>query len=171
VTIVRETTPPPLTADQLDVIRCRAAATPGPWTADEDDGRTFQQPAWEITSEADGVIARVRDWLRPDAEFIAAAREDVSALLDDSARLRARVAELERERTELNEMIRSSNAAAVTARREMERRPSRAAVLREAADRLNSACPDGSTPELDLCHCHTADVFRHWADATEGDGA
>lgn len=61
------------TAERIEQIRARAeAATSGPWKADGLAG--------DLTS-GDIVIAEVLSWWQRDAEFIAAAREDVPYLL------------------------------------------------------------------------------------------
>jgi hypothetical protein len=91
-------------------------------------------------------------------------------LLAEVGRLQTRVADLERERDELNAMIRSSNTAAVTARRELEQRPDRATVLREAVDEVTASCPEHGPREeawMD-CHCEVADLLREMAGAAEG---
>jgi hypothetical protein len=71
----------------LEAIRRRCeAATPGPWSVEEDWTAEVRSPS--------GLIAKViypRHLL--DAEFIAAAREDVPALLAEVERLTAAVAE------------------------------------------------------------------------------
>lgn len=82
-----------MTKEQLDEIRARAdAATPGPWINDDDLSITGANGTdvciwWDLVS-AD------------DAEFIAAARTDVPALLAEIERLRA---EVERVRAEERE--------------------------------------------------------------------
>lgn len=86
-----------MTPDERAAIRARAeAATPGPWKADLDEGRSdfygFPIKASVVTP----------GWTKygysnADAAFIAAARTDVPALLDDNARLEAEKAELEAE--------------------------------------------------------------------------
>lgn len=68
--------------------RCEKAA-PGPWRVWE-DGRTV----WQV-NEPRCTIARGAD--RPDAKFIAHARQDIPALLDHIEALEVKLAEAERE--------------------------------------------------------------------------
>lgn len=99
-----------MTADELKAIRERLAkASPGPWWVDVET-----TPATEVAS-ADGTIARVyrgevtAPGPRPDADFIAHAPSDVSALLSEISRLqtelsalRAGIARVAREPTTAN---------------------------------------------------------------------
>ena len=83
----------------LDAIQARAdAATPGPWCTDS--WEIYQGTEYVAGAEWIGETCRGRvDGLaqdRADAEFVAAARTDVPALLAEVRRLRASVAELER---------------------------------------------------------------------------
>jgi hypothetical protein len=93
------TTPAPLTLQQLDEIQARAqAATPGPWTTD----------GWEIYQGAEEDSPNLLTWVgetcraddydgsRRDAEFIAHARTDVPALLDELKQARAAIARVRR---------------------------------------------------------------------------
>ena len=84
-------TPAPL---NLDAIRRRAAAaTPGPWVVGDRAGLHSHEVVISPTGRMVGL-----DWDATgtaDAEFIAAARTDITALLAEVAALRARVAELE----------------------------------------------------------------------------
>ena len=71
----------------LGAFRARAeAATEGPWTwashttADGDE--------WAVFDPADHALASNRDGWAPDAEFIAHARSDIPALLDEVERVR-----------------------------------------------------------------------------------
>jgi hypothetical protein len=81
---------------EAEILARAEAATPGPWCADQ----------WEIY-QGEEYIPGVSPWLgetcdvarsersRENAAFVAAARTDVPALLAETARLRAQVAELE----------------------------------------------------------------------------
>ncbi|GAA1977209.1 hypothetical protein [Kitasatospora viridis] len=89
----------PLTDEQLTAIAARAeGATPGPWTPDEDEsvwrlhGTHPRIPGmkWQILKAAKQGTPYAEYWPNPaDAEFIAAARADVPALLAEVHRLRA----------------------------------------------------------------------------------
>lgn len=86
----------PLTDQQLSGIEARAnAATPGPWCTDS--WEIYQGAEYEAGAEWIGETCRAgeMDDSRADAEFVAAARTDVPALLAEVRRLTARVAELE----------------------------------------------------------------------------
>lgn len=90
----------PLTEERIAEIRARAeAATPGPWKAGKDD---FTKNIIEAVKDRGTIIVQRRDdhnmfWnsIIPlkqtfsDADFIAHAREDVPALLEEVERLRA----------------------------------------------------------------------------------
>jgi hypothetical protein len=82
------TNTPPLTDEQYAAIRAReAAATPGPWHV-EDDKRDLNR--W-VVSEAGTLEANfgyVGNGNQDDSAFVAAAREDVPALLGEVDRLR-----------------------------------------------------------------------------------
>lgn len=98
----------PLTDHQLDEIEARAAALNtlglpgGTWTASPRDEKSVLPP--EMAHVVEDVLRTKHSLLRSSvgvfgderhAEFIAHAREDVSALLAEVRRLRDRVAELE----------------------------------------------------------------------------
>lgn len=97
----------PLTAEQLLAIKARAkAATPGPWTDKTRDFEGIDGYGWEThpTVEANGKTVCViyereidEDKDEADAAFIAAAREDVPALLEEVERLEDEVSSLEQE--------------------------------------------------------------------------
>lgn len=74
-----------LTEQQLNQIKIRAdAATPGPWDVDDDDGFVI------VPGVADMCAARDER----DRAFIANARTDIPALLDEVQRLRVENARL-----------------------------------------------------------------------------
>ena len=65
----------------LDQIQARAdAATEGPWTWASHT--TVDGDQWAVLDKQDHALAENRDGWGPDAEFIAAARTDVPALVD-----------------------------------------------------------------------------------------
>ncbi|PAZ15626.1 hypothetical protein CLM62_12585 [Streptomyces sp. SA15] len=86
----------PLTDEQLNAIDARSnAATKGPWTAwaETYPHLVLQGPKGVHPSDAEGIVSTnlaVNEGV--DAEFIAHAREDVPALLDEVRRLRAELA-------------------------------------------------------------------------------
>lgn len=92
------------TRQPLDVaaVRARAeAATPGPWRVVEEHGRDIADEGWsQVTIQSEvglrDEVAEVIDDERTDenAEFIAAARADVPALLDALAAANAEIARL-----------------------------------------------------------------------------
>ena len=87
--------------EQLDEIRKRAeAASPGPWEMyDANEGMNPPRPCWSVANDSyhnplgeedpPAVDITVSYGWREDAEFIAAARTDVPALLDEIDRLNA----------------------------------------------------------------------------------
>lgn len=80
----------------LDAIEARAnAATPGPWCTDS--WEIYQGTEYVAGAEWIGETCRAgeMDDSRADAEFVAAARTDVPALVAEVRRLRAELAELE----------------------------------------------------------------------------
>jgi hypothetical protein len=107
--------------DRLVEIRERCeAATPGPWAADGDRVFPVGWPAvatchWQFGSvggpAGHPMLKDHPDWggglwnARANADFIAAAREDVPYLLTEVERLRADVARLEEERDRLREAL------------------------------------------------------------------
>jgi hypothetical protein len=73
--------------EQLEEIRARAlAATPGPWLREWAFNTHFVVPL-AAHDVAAGNVSRLKPRQRADAEFIAHARTDVSALLDEIDRL------------------------------------------------------------------------------------
>lgn len=79
-----------MTAD-LEAIRARlAAATPGPWTESVDD--VEQETVYSEDPYPDQIAASV--WSDDDRALIAHAPEDLLALTDELAELRAREAEV-----------------------------------------------------------------------------
>lgn len=84
-----QTTPEPLTDDELEEIRARlAASSPSPWEATP-NGRILGQPRPEHAYERDVAEAL----FTADAELIAHAPDDLAHLLDEVARLRAQLTE------------------------------------------------------------------------------
>lgn len=89
----------PMTEERIAAIKARAeAATPGPWKAGKDD---FTKNIIEAAKDRGTIIVQRRDdsnmfWssyipikqIFADAAFIAHAREDIPALLDEVERLR-----------------------------------------------------------------------------------
>ena len=85
-------TPEPLTPDKLDAIAARAdAATEGPWSASVIDGTgdVYGPDGMGVAYDCEGGCAS-----EEDAEFIAHARSDVPALVEEVRRLRAALVEL-----------------------------------------------------------------------------
>ena len=78
----------------LAAMRVRSEkASKGPWVAVR--GRSGRYCDWEVTGPLHGAAGTLA--FQSDAEFIAAARDDVPRLLDELNRLRTRVDELESE--------------------------------------------------------------------------
>lgn len=78
----------------LAAMRVRSEkASKGPWVAVR--GRSGRYCDWEVTGPLHGAAGTLA--FQSDAEFIAAARDDVPRLLGELNRLRARVDELESE--------------------------------------------------------------------------
>ena len=78
----------PLSDERIAEIRAREqAATPGPWWADHRSYRAEHGPEYEVCTEGGRGVwtAHCHRW--PDTDFIAAARRDVPALLDEVERL------------------------------------------------------------------------------------
>lgn len=95
----------PLSDERLAEIRKRCdTATPGPWEVDEESGDVWVPSIWRS-------VAIIEDLDLPlvnpaaDRAFIAAARADVSDLLDEVERLRARNAELEEQNARWQVMV------------------------------------------------------------------
>ena len=87
----------PLTTQQLDEIATRLnAATPGPWTSKQELGSPIVHVDQPSPKDGTFSILWTAEWAtEADAEFIAHAREDVTALLADNQHLRQQLAELE----------------------------------------------------------------------------
>ena len=87
-----------MTDEQLAAIRARCdAATPGPWVARLVYNAVYGAEAEGVRSEPDGTMICGPGFPHPgaeDAEFIAAARADVPALLEEISRLREEVSVL-----------------------------------------------------------------------------
>jgi len=156
----------------LDAIEVRcAAATPGPWAFDDSTDRRGEKGEFRAPSPYSGFML-VRAWSNPaDAEFIAAARADIPALLAalreawaerDEALRRAVKAEAETE--QLRQAIRrkyeeydrlldlSRNHSERATRAEAERDEARAAL-----DRVRALCDeaDGNAVVVEhICHPH-----------------
>jgi hypothetical protein len=151
----RQPEPERPTPERLEEIRAReGAATKGPWdlyegggyldiAADlEDTGCGYRarrqivsfddEPLDNDPAHAEWDEEDDRQQILADAAFIAHAREDVPALLAEIDRLKAENAELIQQR----DRIADDTAKALAV--ELEARPSRAAVLDEAADKLLS---------------------------------
>lgn len=92
----------------LEAIAARAAAClPGPWAATRIPGSDDISVGMDDGSGM-GHVARVASYLSDDAEFLAAAREDVPALLSEVDRLRG----------EMSERVAAARRERDTARRE-----------------------------------------------------
>ncbi|MEU4296413.1 hypothetical protein [Kitasatospora aureofaciens] len=96
----------------LDAIAARCdAAAPGPWTLHDDlDGQGYPGHLWVVQNPTDGpdenrIVISVGD--RADGELVAAARQDVPALL-------ARVRELEAETERLRDVLKRTQDLAET---------------------------------------------------------
>ena len=75
----------------LEAIKARAeAATPGPWVGEKAYGIE-----WVVSDLTDRVLASCRDGWGTNAEFIAAAREDIPLLVEALEAAMSRIAELE----------------------------------------------------------------------------
>lgn len=82
----------PLTDEQLAAIQAReAAATPGPWAIEWDEDDVTDTP-FPVSLGPIGYLEHRGKREQADAEFIAAARADVPALLAEVHRLRAELA-------------------------------------------------------------------------------
>ena len=87
--------------DELAAIEARAnAATLGPWRVLRQKKKTAINPWWRLCIETPikhgpgAWVARISNDLVPDAEFIAAARTDVPALLAEVRRLQRAIRRL-----------------------------------------------------------------------------
>lgn len=113
----------PLDLDALDALD--AAATPGPWSAADEHGlMPGATPAWCVSRMGDEMANRGRVWLydvayvpqrgdheQADAEFIAAAREAVPALVGEVRRLGEALQQAQRE----NELLREQRDGTLNA--------------------------------------------------------
>ena len=94
-----------MSPEELAAIKERCAqATPGPWTSPWDEAEPDETAAFraadgeEVVSRAEYDCVGYLTVLEPDARFIAHARTDVPALVDEVERLRAENAGLRAER-------------------------------------------------------------------------
>jgi len=78
----------------LDAIEARAtAATEGPWTTGADKAWSDALPPWALVISANYPLIELQEGAQgvADAEFVAAARQDVPALVAEVRRLRAQL--------------------------------------------------------------------------------
>jgi hypothetical protein len=96
----------PLTDEQYAAIRAReAAATPGPWAIEWDHDDVTGAP-FPVSLGPIGYLEHHGERDVADAEFIAAAREDVPALLAHADRLNALLADRDRRIALVLELLR-----------------------------------------------------------------
>lgn len=99
-----------LTPDQLAAIEARAnAATPGPWRSMVIDADNATVWAGGNTARTSYRIARVDCRAADNVEFVAAAREDVPALLAEVKRLTALLDNAEQQLRYLAELARTAD--------------------------------------------------------------